>query len=370
MTDLIDRLQELRRRAESQRDHLKTEEATKNALVMPLLSALGYDVFDPLVVIPEFTADVGTKKGEKVDYAIMRDGEVSILIECKKIDSVLDAEHTAQLFRYFTVTEARFAVLTNGAEYRFFTDIEAPNRMDERPFFVFDLMAFEDHHIEELKKFSYANFSLDEILETASALKYVGAVKAILARELEQPSEAFVKFFVSQIYDGRITQQVLEQFTQIVAEARVQFINDQIKARFTSALKPEHAVSADSADQEQGGDVVTTDEELEAYHIVRAIVSEVVDPERVAIRDTKSYCGVLLDDNNRRPICRLHFNYSQKYLGVFRDKSETRIPIAGPSEIVVHAATIKATVEEYLSPNERRDENQNHGEDRLRHNDY
>lgn len=119
---------------------IETEEATKNAFVMPFLNnVLGYDVFDPSEVIPEFTADTGTKKGEKVDYAIIKDGEVQVLIECKKLGEPLSLKHASQLYRYFSVTNARIAILTNGVIYQFFTDLDAPNKMDEKPFLELDL---------------------------------------------------------------------------------------------------------------------------------------------------------------------------------------------------------------------------------------
>jgi hypothetical protein len=349
--DLDEKIADLARRAAEQSMHLQTEEATKNGLVMPMLASLGYDVFDPFEVVPEFTADVGTKKGEKVDYAIFRDGVVSILIECKKAGVTLDSNHASQLFRYFTVTDARFAVLTNGIEYHFYTDIDTPNRMDSKPFFKFDVLNYEEHQVEELKKFRKSHFSMEQILETASTLKYAGAIKRILGQELESPSEAFVRFFASQVYDGRITQQVLDQFTTIVLEARAQFINEQINERLKSALKPAGAVAEiEEAPKEEITDdgIVTTEDEVEAYQIVRAILRQVVGAERVAIRDTKSYCGVLLDDNNRKPICRLHFNHSQKYLGLFTDKVETRVPIESINDIFQHADAMIATVKEYV----------------------
>lgn len=191
---------------------------------------------------------------------------------------------------------------------------------------------------------------MQQILETASTLKYAGAVKKILEKELANPSDAFVKFFVNQIYDGRVTQQVLEQFTSIVADARNQFVNDQVNDRLKSALHQTEAPSssdpvAEPESEETG--VVTTDDEMEAYHIVRAIVRRLVEPSRVAIRDTKSYCGILLDDNNRKPICRLHFNYSQKYVGVFTDKSETRVPLESIDDIYQLEAQLLATVSSY-----------------------
>lgn len=112
---LREQLITLRNRAERSSE-LLTEEATKNALIMPMLKTLGYDVFDPSIVIPEFTADFGVKKGEKVDYAIRIGGEIQILVECKPVHSDLASVHASQLYRYYSVTKARFGILTNGRE--------------------------------------------------------------------------------------------------------------------------------------------------------------------------------------------------------------------------------------------------------------
>ena len=113
-------------------DHLETEEATKNALVMPFINALGYDIFNPKEVVPEFIADVGTKKGEKVDYAIMKDGEVIILIECKAAKSDLCDANISQLYRYFAVTKSRIAILTNGINCSSFCAKFAQRRFHEK----------------------------------------------------------------------------------------------------------------------------------------------------------------------------------------------------------------------------------------------
>ena len=316
--DLIDRIKDLASKIPVQLEHIQTEEATKNAFIMPFISALGYDVFNPTEVIPEFTADVGSKKGEKVDYAIKKGDDIIILIECKWSGSELHKEHASQLYRYFSTTEARFAILTNGIHYEFYSDIDEPNKMDTKPFFVFNILGFQDHQIAELKKFIKSAFSLEDILTTASTLKYTGAIKKILEAESTEPSEAFVKFFASQIFDGRLTKQVVEQFTAIVKEARKQFINEKINDRLKSALSDSEDHEEVKATQEQAmvaaqeedDGVVTTEEELEGYHVVKSILRETIDLSRIAMRDTKSYCGILLDDNNRKPICRLRFNYS------------------------------------------------------------
>jgi hypothetical protein len=215
--DLIDRLRELALRIPKQLPYLSTEEATKTALVMPLISALGYNVFDPTEVVPEFIADVGTKKGEKVDYAILRDGQPIILFECKWSGCNLDEAHASQLYRYFTVTPARFGVLTNGLQYRFFSDLEEPNKMDSRPFLILDLQNLDERAIEELKKFAKSSFDLESIISTASELKYTDGMKRVLYEEWVNPSEEFVRLFVGRVYSGRFTQAIKDQFTQIAS---------------------------------------------------------------------------------------------------------------------------------------------------------
>ncbi|MER0203258.1 MAG: restriction endonuclease [Nitrosomonas sp.] len=349
--DLIDRIKEISARIPKQNAHIQTEEATKNAFVMPFISALGYDVFNPLEVVPEYTADIGQKKGEKVDYAIKKDDKIIILIECKWSGAALDVSHMSQLHRYFHVTEARFAILTNGINYQFYSDIDEPNKMDSKPFFEFNMLDFDDHQINELKKFAKSTFSLDDILNTASTLKYTRAIKKILEEELHAPSEPFVRLFASQSYDGRITQQVMEQFTVIVKNAINQFINERLNERLKSALVANNADAQPAQQQNtasaETSDVVTTQEEIDAYNIVKAILREIIDVKRVHIRDAKSYCAILLDDNNRKPICRLHLDYKQKYLTLFENKNEMRVDIDSIDDIFKHADRLKAVIKEY-----------------------
>lgn len=349
--DLIDRIKEISVRIPKQINHIQTEEATKNAFVMPFISALGYDVFNPLEVIPEFIADIGTKKGEKIDYAIKKDDKIIILIECKHSGSDLHINHASQLYRYFSVTEARFAILTNGINYQFYSDIDEPNKMDSKPFFEFNMLDFDDNQVNELKKFTKSSFSLDDILNTASTLKYTRAIKKILEDELHAPSEPFVRFFASQSYDGRVTQPVIEQFTVIVRNAINQFINERLNERLKSALVTNNAEAQPTQQQSQSSgeaaDIETTQEELDAHNIIKAILREIVAVKRITMRDAKSYCAILLDDNNRKPICRLNFNYKQKYLTVFENKNEIRVDIDVIDDIFKHADRLKAVIKEY-----------------------
>ncbi|WP_321276939.1 type I restriction endonuclease [Thiomicrorhabdus indica] len=352
--DLIDRISEIAKRIDSVGASLQTEEATKNALIMPFIQALGYDVFNPLEVVPEFTTDHGVKKGEKVDYAVKKDDEFILLFECKKFGAKLSPDHASQLFRYFSVSDARFGVLTNGQQYMFFTDLEKPNQMDSKPFFSFDLQNFEKHDVDELKKFTKSTFDLDSILNTASDLKYTNEVKKLLNSELENPSDEFIRFFASKTYSGRMTQPIIEQFSDIVKKAAKKLIGDKINDRLESALSHGDFAAEPAGEQEvtpeelpDDNGVVTTDEEIEAYNIVKAILRQSVDSSRIAMRDTKSYCGVLLDDNNRKPICRFHFNTKQKYIGILSNKSETREPIESIDDIFKYASQLQATLAEY-----------------------
>ncbi|MPQ76696.1 type I restriction endonuclease [Hydrogenovibrio sp. JE_KL2] len=353
--DLIDRILEITKRIDAIGSTLQTEEATKNALIMPFIQALGYDVFNPLEVVPEFTTDHGVKKGEKVDYAVKKDDDIIMLFECKKFGAKLSPDHASQLYRYFSVSDARFGVLTNGQEYMFFTDLEKANQMDSKPFFSFDICKFEKHEVEELKKFSKSAFDLENILNTASDLKYTNEVKKILNAELENPSDEFVRFFASQVYSGRLTQSVMEQFKELVKKARKQFISEKINERLENALS--HPESQDKDDLETNDTnssninsedgVVTTEEEIEAYNIVKAIARTAVPANRIYMRDTKSYCGVLLDDKNRKPICRFHFNGKQKYLGLMKNKVETKIAIDSLDDIFQYSSKITETISEY-----------------------
>lgn len=355
-----ERLFALATKIKNQRNAIQTEEATKNAFIMPFISTiLGYDVFNPLEVVPEFTADVGVKKGEKIDYAIMREGEVQMLIECKKSVEALRIEHASQLFRYFAVTNARIAVLTNGETYQFYTDLDAPNRMDEKPFLVLDMSDIDETLVPELKKLTRESFDLDSVLNAAGELKYIGQIKRVLSRQFKQPEDEWVKFFTARVYEGSFTAKVREQFHPLVAKATAQYLTDQVNERLKTALgasapfsvsaeAPQEAVSSApvaEANIAADSDIITTPEELEGYQIVKAIACAEVKPQRVTHRDAKSYFAILLDDNNRRPIARLHFNGGKKYLGTFDEqKNETRHPLASLDNIYEHAENIRASV--------------------------
>lgn len=337
------------------KDSINTEEATKNAFIMPFIgSVLGYDVFNPNEVIPEFTADVGVKKNEKVDYALVLDGQVQIIIECKNVGSSLSLENASQLYRYFACTHARIAILTNGQVWNFYMDLDEPNKMDSKPFLVLDLLNIDKTVLPELKKLTKPAFDVDSIASSAEELKYVGSLKRTIADEFKEPSSDLVKLLASRVYDGVFRQNVLEKFEVLVKKAIKQYLSDQVNERLATALGAEEVADidqqeepdiVDDKDDSDDDGVITTAEEIAGYTIVKAIACSEVEASRITMRDAKSYCAILLDDNNRKPVARLYFNAKQKYLGIFdEEKNCTRMPIEKLDDIYQFSDEIRSEV--------------------------
>ncbi|MHC1548293.1 type I restriction endonuclease [Phyllobacterium sp. K27] len=349
MNAVEEHLKILSDRVKSHSSSMATEEAVKTAVVLPFLRALGYDVFDPSEVIPEFTADAVGKKGERVDYAIKIDNKIQILIECKPITTKLEKAHLSQLYRYFSVTEAKFAILSNGRTFNFYTDLIAPNKLDERPFLTFDLSDLQGQLIAELKKFAKTDFDIDGILASAERLKYTSGVKLELSKLMEEPSEEFIKLVAGQVYDGRMTLPVREMLAGVVKTAFREVIMDAVKSRLSSALADtEQVLEQLEGPIEMEDQLVTTDEEIEGYLIVKAIVREILKPSRVHIRDAKSYCAVLVDNNNRKPLVRLHFNRSVKYVGLFDGETEDRVIVNTLDDIYDYTDRLIATASKFV----------------------
>ncbi len=359
--DFKDQIKLLSERVIKLKENIQTEEATKTAFILPFLQTLGYDVFDPTEVVPEFTCDLGIKKGEKIDYALHKEGQPIILIECKHWQDDLSSRN-GQLFRYFHVSNARFGILTNGVVYRFYTDLVEKNKMDEKPFFEFNMERYRESQVDKLREFHKSYFDLDTILNTASELKYTNEIRSAIIREVGDPSDEFVKYFARPIYPGRFNDVVMEQFRSIVRQAFAQYTNDYMNERLKSAISADTVVenraepkageeaAAESAPS-KGDDnrIVTTEEELQGFYIVRSILyPEIDDIARVAYRDTISYFGILLDDNNRKPICRLHFNSSNKYLETFdSEKKGTKHLLESLDDIYKYRQELVATSQMY-----------------------
>jgi hypothetical protein len=347
--DLEVALTELTKKVKEHREVLLTEEAAKTALVMPFLQALGYNVFNPAEVVPEFTCDVGTKKGEKVDYAICNGSKVEMLIECKPANSELSLNHASQLFRYFAVTASRLAVLTNGVVYKFFSDVETPNVMDSKPFFVLDLENVRKSDVRTLSGFAKGTFDIEQIVKEAGKLKLQSLVHQELQKEFVDPSDDLIRVIGKRVYGGMMTATVKETFKSLIVNSFQSLIRESVNERLTSALTVTNTTeeAKPATEGEEAGAVETTEDELTGYNIIRAIAVQKVDIGRITYRDSKSYCAILLDDNNRKTVARLWFNSpTARYLGTLKGKEETRVSVEGPTDIYKHSKAILARIQE------------------------
>ena len=355
-------LQAFAEQAATKTAHISTEEATKSALVVPFLRVLGYDDTNPTEVIPEYTADGGHKKDRKVDYALCPapadPPKPALIIECKSCKHSLKDRHTSQLHRYFPFTPARFGILTNGLTYQFYADVKAPNVMETDPFLEVDLTQLSDTAIQEIEQFTKAQFQLDRAVQRAEQLHYTRVVHQQLAAYYATPDDAWVGYFVDQVTDKRNTPALRRQFTPIVHHAFHQFVNEQIMARLiqttrgmvppSPAAMPAHetVIQDDSATDTK---IVTTEEELNAWYIIKAMLRGRVAPARVTMRDVQRYCGILLDDNRNKRICLLHFNNPKnKQLSLFdADRNERKVPIHSLDDLYQFADELLAAVDRH-----------------------
>lgn len=357
--DFKDSIKQIAERIDNLKANLPTEEATKTALIMPFINALGYDIFNPLEVLPEMCCDIGTKKGEKIDYAILKEGEPIMLIECKHWEQDLNL-HDNQLLRYFNVSKAKFGILTNGITYRFYTDLSEPNKMDEKPFLEINMLDLKDTQIEELKKFHKSYFDVEIILSSASELKYMGELKSVINKEFTNPSSDFVKFIGKQVYDGVFTPKVVEQFSTLVKRTINSFISDIISDRLKAAIKSEEEapevkqsqVQIDGTNEEEQSDngIVTTAEEMEAYYIIKSLLRNVCPAERITFKDTRSYFGVSIDNNVRKTICRFYFDQQnrKRFAVIDENKMEKVFKIESINEIYQYESEIISSANRFI----------------------
>ena len=349
--EFIESLKQFSERVTMLKDTISTEESTKMSLVVPLFQLLGYDVFNPSEFCPEYIADVGIKKGEKVDYAILEDGQPTILIECKSCSDQLD-KHSSQLFRYFGTSSAKFGIL-NGIIYRFYTDLEESNKMDLVPFLEINMLQLKDSSINELKKFCKDNFDKDKIFSTAEELKYSSLIKGVLLKEFESPSDDFVRFILTDIYDGQKNQRVIEKFAPVVKRAFSALVNEIVNSKISSALSVDSEEDAEEnvnvEEEIPVSKIVTTEEEIEGFYIIRGLLAGVVPVEDIVYRDTESYFGILYTNNNRKPICRLNLDTKNKQLLIpDENKKFDRIYIQSLNDIYQYRDRLTEVVKRYL----------------------
>lgn len=301
--DFSEQLSQFSSRVSQLKDSIVTEEATKTSLILPFFQLLGYDVFNPFEFIPEFTADTGTKKGEKVDYAIMINGEPVILIEAKSANTELNNKHMNQLFRYFTVTKAKFGILTNGLTYRFYSDLEESNKMDTSPFLEIDLLHMRNDYINELKRFQKESFDIKGILNKASDLKYTAMIKAEILEQFSNPSDQFVRLLLNkEIYSGVKTQAVLDKFRNIIKVSFNEYVTDLINDRFQNAIISDSTTSSAPTNRENQ-ELVLSPAELDILDYIKTLLNT---NENLVYRKTSNYVSMQIGTNARKWICRIY----------------------------------------------------------------
>lgn len=363
--DFIDQAKQFSKKIASLKDTVQNEQSTKISLIMPFFSMLGYDVFNPTEFSPEFTADFGSKNHYKVDYAIILEGKPTILIECKDVSAKLD-RHDAQLFGYFVASVAKFAILTNGLEYRFYTDLDKPNIMDSDPFLTVNLLDLRDAQIAELKKFCKEEFNIASIFSTASDLKYAQQFKQTFRAQLENPSDELVRLFLKDSYSGqKISHNVIDKFRPVLRKALNEYVNEWMHDKITHALNGDNAdngpntispdaeapapVSQPAAAPKQQR-IVTTEEELEAYFIIKNMLSDVVDLRDVTYKDTESYINILYQGNSWKWICRLRLTDTKKIL-IIPDENKHGIQhvLQDIYDLKQYESALKEVLQRYLS---------------------
>lgn len=305
-----DSLRTLANQIEERRRQVVTEEAVKQALILPFLSLLGFDIWNPAELIPEYRAG-WAKNNEKIDYCLQIHGKAVLFVEAKGPGETL-ANHDAQLAKYFNSTpDLKFAIITNGVQHRFFTDLQEPNLLDKKPFFEFNFEGFTDADIAVLERFRKDVFSVDSLVSYAEDLVFLGTLKNQFKRLLREPSDEFISFAVKEahIVDTRVTAKVIERFRPLVKEsisAAVLEIVQQSLLPQAAALETvaapsvEEGIVIDGKDAEVGQRVVTTEEEREAFAIVKEIVGpHVPNAELIKARDTESYFAVMYNVTTR-----------------------------------------------------------------------
>lgn len=322
-----DKIKKLQSKIAIVKDRLETEESTKTALVLPFIQLLGYDIFNPTQVLPEFNCDIAKGKGEKVDYALLIKNKVEIIIECKGFGVNL-APHRNQLSRYFVSTKAKYAILTNGILYQFYTDLDNKNLMDEIPFFQFSLENYSVSDIEILEQFMFSNFNADKIDQNASEYKIITGVTGEIKTLFEKPNIETIKLFTKSSYKGRYTDSAISRLTILFKKALKQFVNDRVSNQLKSATEAEEVIDNNC------GKIITTEEEKQAFYIVQAIARDVIPSEDIVMRDQINLCMILYKNDQCKPIVKLYFNdVKNLQIELFDEEGSYKIELATLDEI-------------------------------------
>lgn len=296
------------------RDEVKTEEATKTSIILPLFQILEYDIFNPKELTAEFIADIGIKKGEKVDYLISKDNIPIFIVECKKWDEPI-VKHRGQLLRYYHTSKTKFGILTNGIIYEFFTDSENPNIMDDEPFFTFNFEKFDENDLDMFIKFSKLLYNENLILKEVERIKYSSKFKNVILKELFNPSKEFSDLIIRQVYSGRLTEKQVDIYFPMFHQALKELFSTQ-----------EHSIKI-----ERESEIVTTEEELEVFNFILDSFPEYSN--FLSYKDFKGHISIIVNNNTRKCVLKALLNQKKKYIIVWEGDNEIKLEYTGNHSI-------------------------------------
>lgn len=288
-------------------EYITNEEMTKQSLINPFIQVLGFEIFNPLEVRLEYTADFGKKKGEKVDYALFKDGEPIIFIEAKSLTENL-SNHNAQLARYFNSTQdVKLGILTNGIEYKFFTDLDSNNIMDSTPFLVINILELKENDIENLSKLRKDNFDSDGLINYAEELVYTNTLNKSLKDLLKNPSDEFIRFIVKDFSETRVTDKVIDRFRPLVKKALSNAVLDIVSKGLyqEEVLENSEEVASTVAsevttEEKIKREIITTENELKFFEMVKEyLIQAGKDVSNLAYKSTTNYFSIFNKTGNR-----------------------------------------------------------------------
>jgi hypothetical protein len=312
------------RRVKELADHVKgNEQATKQSLIGPFLTMLGYDLTDPRECVPEYKADFGKDRSSKpIDWAFLHSGNFAFFVEAKEVGKKLGG-YDEQLADYFAKDpNVKLGILTNGAQWRFFTDVEHANVMDKEPFAKWDIMSDETPPFDVITLLQKQQFNAELIRAYGQRKRAQNLLVGELSRLLE-PSTEFTKLAVANIETRNLTQAVVDNWKPVVANA----IDEWAKQRMLHTVL--NAPSAAAAPAEDGSKIETTKEELDAFEVVTRLLGKDFP---VAYEDSVAYFKIHLPERRTWVMARLQMNRKVPLVWVPLPADEV-IPLAGGRDV-------------------------------------
>lgn len=325
MPDFRDRLSRHAEHIKNVSSHCTTEETTKQALILPLLDALGFSPYDPTKVQAEYGANLpGIKANERVDYALFVAGNPVMFIEAKSCSDKL-TNHTGQLVRYFNSTPGvSVAAITNGREWRFYSDQKHTNIMDTTPFLVVDFESLADSDADKLSRFRYDKFNPDGLRSFAEEQTLLECFTAAIESCLREPDADFIRFVATRSdAAGRLTPKQIEAYAPIVKQALVEAISKVVVGGLSApvpapATEPAAVPRCDCPDGDvvdpDNPKIVTTEAERRVLALVQAILDGKAEESEIVGKDTESYYSVCYQGKNNRWLLRYHGDRATPYV--------------------------------------------------------